>query len=193
MGDLIKHKKNAPRRARYKNDNTLTLLWDYYYSPKNVLLKPKEDEIRRRCEKAWDRLVSANTTMQTVNYLVKKYEIKSAATAFKYISMAKQLFGEPGESDRLVKKAISEEIAIRGMKKALKNDDLRALATLLNRYNAINDLEGGNDNAIATLLKGMRAFQISFTSDEEVLDKQIAEMRKDIPAVDIGYEEVKDD
>jgi hypothetical protein len=189
---LIKHKEGKPRRAGRTADDTMTVLWDYYYSNLNIELSPKEEELRQRFWAAWEKLIAPCTTSQTVNWLCKEYDV-APRTAYNYITGAKMLFGEPGESDRQAKKQISESLAIKGMEKALEAEDFKAYATLLKRYNEVNDLEGADNAMIANILRGLKAYDIFFKSDEEVLDKQIEDMRKDIPAVDIDFEDMSDE
>lgn len=189
---LIKHKEGKPRRAGRTEEDTMDVLWEYYYGKLNVELEQKQEELRQRLWAAWEKLIAPCTTSQAVNWLCKKYEV-SPRTAYNYISGAKMLFGEPGESERQAKKAISESLAIKGMKKALKAEDFKAYATLLKRYNEVNDLEGADNAMIANVLKGLKAYNIIFKSDDEVLDKQIEEMRKDIPAVDVDFEDLSDE
>lgn len=187
---LVKKDPTLPRSARRTGDSTVDRIWKYYYDTKtNITLNDKEEQIRERLEHVWKLMGNILTRPQ----IVKKQEIKfgiSQKQAYLDIEKAKLLFGDPEDTSKKAKIAIVSHWLEKAMRKALKNDDLKAFEKLVFRYSRINGLDEKENTLLEDLIKNEKPAAIIFSSDADILKKQAEDMVKDVPTVDISHQEV---
>ncbi len=185
---LVAIKNALPREAKKKGDTTFDRIFKYYFEKKkSIKLTDKEEAIRNRWYFAWQLLCNAYTRNQVALALKKKFELKSEKTGFNDVDSAMRLFSDPKNGDKQAKKAISEELILKGIKKAWDTENLDAYERLITRFNKVNGLEN-EENPIGDWMKRQKPIAIVFSSDENVLKKQADDLMRGIE--DITFEDV---
>lgn len=189
---LVKSKEKAPREAKKTKDSTFDRIFKFYYSKNRIVLRDKEEEIRDRWYTAWQLLCNTYTRNQVAKGLAKQFGI-TERQGFQDVDNAMKLFSDPKNTDKLAKRAISEEWTVKGIKKAWDNGDLLSYERLIRRYNRINGLEN-EENPLSEWIKNQKPVAVLITADPKELEKAAAELMKDVPDVhDIPYQEVEDE
>lgn len=196
----IKPKKSSGKRRanlqqparRDFGESYFDRIWQYYYDKKcEIKLSDFELQLVDRWEFAWQMRRGMNTKTQIARMMEKKFNI-SKYTALDDINKAHNLYGgDPEIANKEAHREIASEWAIMGMQRAWKKGDLEMHQRYLLRYAKLHDLENHDDNGLAALVKKLEPIVINISTDPEVLQKRIEEMRKEIEqAHDIDYEEV---
>lgn len=182
-----------PMEARKTKDSTMDRIWKYYHDKKRQQnLTPEEENIRNRWEKAWFLLCQHRSLKDTAAILERLFGVKKSV-AYDDARNAMLLFGDPRADMKDAKRAIAETMVLRGADKAWKTGDLEAYYKFVKEYKEVNLLNLEEDNRIAELLKKLRPVQITFVSAPEQLKKQAEELMKNVPAVDVDFEDVQDE
>jgi RNAse (barnase) inhibitor barstar len=180
----------ALREARRITDKHFNVLWKYYYEPqKQVQLTDFEDEFRRRLSNAWDLLTGKvlndrKAVLAHTQWCKDNFMQITERTAYNDICRAKMLFGDPRVNTPVFEKARMSNIILELIEVAKRNGDLENAGRLIRRYNAVNGLEDDLKTNVPR-----PPITIVFSSDEETLLKQAAELMKGA-AVDTDYEDV---
>lgn len=189
---LVKDKENAPREAKKTKDSTFDRIFKFYYSKNKIVLSDREEHIRERWYYAWQLLCNAYSRNQVARGLHQKFGI-SERQGFHDVDNAMMLFSDPRTSDKMAKRAISEEWITKGIKKAWDKQDLLAYERLIRRFNRVNGLEN-EENPVADWVKNQKPVAVIITADPKQLEKDAAALMKNIPGVeDIPYEEVDEE
>jgi hypothetical protein len=178
------------REARRITDKYFNVLWKYYYEPqKNVQLTDFEEEMRKRLSNVWNLLTSKvlndrKAVLAHTQWCKDNYMQISERTAYDDIRRSKMLFGDPRVNTPIFEKARISNIILELIEEAKRIGDLENAGRLIRRYNAVNGLE---DDLKANIPRP--PITIVFSSDEETLKKQAAELMQGA-AVDTDYEDL---
>lgn len=176
-----------PKAAKKTKDGTFDRIWKYYHNQKSrIELSKEENSIRERLEKAWLVLCSHRNRKQVAEVLVKIFNI-SLPQAWRDVTDAMKLFGNPQDDLKEAKRAISETNALRGMERCWKNGDMEGYLKFQQEYNKINDLYTPKEgDSLAKFLKDFTPHQIVITTSPEELQRQAEKIASN--AIDIDYE-----
>lgn len=115
-----------------KKVSTLDKIRKYYLKGEDsVTLTEKQDEIRIRMYKAWNLMINYHSKEQAMSVIVNEYGC-SRAQAYRYVSDAMSVFGNPMANQKEAEKYLISEELIRSQQRSIKNGDeaayLKAMA-----------------------------------------------------------------
>jgi len=175
---LVTDKELQPREANKTNDSVFDRIYKYYHSNSRIELKPDEQVIMERWEKAWLLLCRHRTRNQVSQLLVKLFNI-SRATAYDDIRHSMNLFSDPREDMKSAKRAIAEDNFLKGADKAWKSGNLEMHMKYMDKYSEINGLmDESPDGGLADLIKKFKPTQIVMNFKAEDLMSEAERMRK---------------
>jgi len=88
----------------------------------SVTLTEKQDEIRIRVYKAWNLMINYHSKEQAMAVIMNEYDC-SRAQAYRYLSYAMSVFGNPIENHKEAEKYLISEDLIRSQQRSIKNGD----------------------------------------------------------------------
>lgn len=181
MEALISHKSNAPREMRKTTDTVFDRIWKSYFNKKtNVALNKEEEAIRERWDFAWKMLANMYTRRQVIEAITQKFNVKKSI-AYDDISKTMMLFGDPRNSNKEAKRALTEEWIIKGIKKAWDDGDLDAYERLVGRFAKINQLENDDQSeSLEKLLKNLAPTQIIINSNVPDLEAEAKRLQDEL-------------
>lgn len=180
------------QKIQYVRHTIFSLFRNYHDKKRQQNLTEDEHRIRERWEKAWFLLCSHNTQKDAAAKIEKLFSI-GRSVAYDDMRNAMLLFGDPRNDLKDAKRAIAETMVLKGAKKAWKEGDLEAHQKYMKQYIELNRLDSDDDTRLADLLKKMRPVQVVFVSERAQLEKQASDLMKDVPTVDVDYEEAGDE
>jgi len=185
---IISHKSEAKREMRKTSDSIFDRICKYYFNQKtNVKLTAQEEAIRERWDFAWKLLANMYTRRQVTDALVQTYQVHKTV-AYDDLNKCMMLFGDPRQSNKDAKRALSEEWITKGIKKAWDDQDLDAYERLIGRYNKLNKLESENDIDTEDLLANFKPHQVFIVASMEQLQAEVKKLQEDL-VLDIPHEE----
>jgi len=115
-----------------KKVTTLDKIRKYYLKGcDSVTLSDKQDEIRIRVYKAWNLLINYHSKEQAMAVILNEYNC-SRAQAYRYVSDAMSVFGNPIANQKEAEKYLIGEDLIKSQQRSIKNKDeaayLKAMA-----------------------------------------------------------------
>nr|WP_315245150.1 hypothetical protein [uncultured Flavobacterium sp.] len=115
-----------------KKVTTLDKIRKYYLKGEDsVTLTEKQDDIRIRMYKAWNLMINYHSKEQAMSVIVNEYAC-SRAQAYRYVSDAMSVFGNPMANQKEAEKYLISEELIRSQQRSIKNGDeaayLKAMA-----------------------------------------------------------------
>lgn len=106
-----------------KKVTTLDKIRKYYLQgPDKVTLTPTQDDIRIWVDKAWNLMINYHSNEQAMKVIMTEGN-KSRAQAYRYLSIAKSVFGNPLENNKEAKRYLIEEDLMRLQQRAIKAKD----------------------------------------------------------------------
>jgi hypothetical protein len=179
-----------PREANKTKDSTFDRIYKYYHNDKTrIELTGEEHAIRERLEKAWLLMCRHRTGKQVAELIEKIFKV-SRSVAYDDIRKAKNLFTDPQNDLKDAKRAIHEEMVLRGADRCWKNGDMDGYWKFTKEYGVINNLGADDGNGVGDLLKKLKAQQVIIVADpEDLLDK--ARKIQDELTHDIEFEDTK--
>lgn len=179
-----------PREAKKTNDSTFDRIYKYYHNSKTrIELSELENKIRERWEKAWLLLCRHRTQKEVVDILTKLFPI-GKSVAYDDMRNAMTLFGNPQDDLKDAKRAIAENMALRGADKAWKEGDLTMYHKFLESYRDLNGLTGDKDTSMGDLLKKMKPQQIIIVAKADELKAEAEALQEELTK-DIDFETVE--
>lgn len=94
----------------------------YLKGEDSVTLTEKQDEIRIRVYKAWNLLINYHSAEQAVAVIMNEYG-GGRAQAYRNVSDAMSIFGNPIANQKEAKKYLIEEELIKSQQRSIKNKD----------------------------------------------------------------------
>lgn len=191
----MEEKSNLPRSAKRVEDTTYDRIWKYYFhKDTEIALSENEEEMRERWQEAWRLRCDILTKAETVEMLVKNYNV-SIRTAYYDIVNSQKLFGNPQEGNKAALKVILTEILTKALKKAYDAKSYDIVEKISGRISKINGLEDKDDNLLTEMLKNMKPHTIVFSADPETLRKQAESLMEgvDEETHDVDFEEEEDE
>lgn len=115
-----------------KKVSTLDKIRRYYLKGEDsVTLTDKQNDIRIRMYKAWNLMINYHSKEQAMSVIVNEYDC-SRAQAYRYVSDAMSVFGNPMANQKEAEKYLISEELIRSQQRSIKNGDeaayLKAMA-----------------------------------------------------------------
>lgn len=106
-----------------KKITTLDKIRKYYLKgEESVSLTEKQDEIRVRIYKAWNLMINYHSKEQAMAVVMNEYNC-SRAQAYRYVSDAMSVFGNPMANQKEAEKYLLNEELIRSQQRSIKNGD----------------------------------------------------------------------
>lgn len=128
-----------------KKVTTLDKIRKYYLKGESyVHLTEKQEEIRIRILKAWNLLINYHSTEQAISRLMTETEC-SRAQAYRYVSDAKVVFGDPVANHQEAKRYILEEDLKRLQQRAIKDKDGRLELAVIKQLIKLGDFDKNKD------------------------------------------------
>lgn len=169
-----------PREAKKTNDKTFDRIYKYFHNDKTQIeLSPEEVKILERWEKAWLLLCRHRTRKQTADIIGKLFSV-GRSVAYNDINNAMMLFSNPDNQLKEAKRAIHEEMALRGADKCWKKGDMDGYWKFVKEYREVNNLGVENADGVADLLKKFKPAQIIIVSTQEELEKQAQQIQEEL-------------
>lgn len=187
ISPIVAHKADSLREANKTNDSTFDRIYKYYHGKSRLQLRPEEDSIRERWEKAWLILTHHRTQKKTVEMLERICGI-GKSTAYDDVKNAMILFGNPVDGLKEAKRAIFETAILNGAQKAWKRGDLEAHLKYMKEYKEVNGLHLQDGDNLKDILKGLKPHTIVFVTNQELLKKEADQLLANIPAIDVDFE-----
>jgi hypothetical protein len=179
-----------PKQANKTKDSTFDRIYKYYHSEKSrVELTKIETDIRERLEKAWLLLCRHRTRKQVAEIIEKLFKV-SRSVAYDDIRNAMMLFSNPQEDLKDAKRAIHEEMALRGADRCWKNNDMDGYWKFVKEYREVNNLTGEGSDAIGDLLKNLKPLQIIIVASQKELENEARALQEELTH-DVEYEDAK--
>lgn len=176
-----------PRQANKTKDSTFDRIYKYYHSDKSrIELTPDEIKIRERWEKSWLLLCRHRTRKQTADIIEKLYGV-GRSVAYDDIRNSMMLFSNPQNDLKDAKRAIHEEMALRGADRCWKNGDMDGYWKFVKEYREVNNLGELEGDGMAELLKKLKPMQITIVATMQELENEAKSLQDEI-TLDIEHQ-----
>lgn len=194
ISDVLTNGKDLrPREARKTKDSTMDRIWKYYHDKKRQQnLTEDEHKVRERWEKAWFLLCSHKNMKDASEEIEKMFNVKRSV-AYDDVRNAMLLFGDPRNDMKDAKRALAESMVLKGLEKAWAEGDLEVYYRFVKEYKEINQLNVAEDGRLAEILRKMRPTTVVFVASKEQLERQAQELMKNVPTVDVDYEDADEE
>lgn len=180
-----------PREAKKTNDSTFDRIYKYYRNNKTrIELADEEKVILERWEKSWLLLCRHRTRKQVAEITQKLFKV-GRAVAYDDIRNAMMLFSDPLNDLKDAKRAIHEEMVLRGADRCWKKGDMDGYWKFTKEYREVNSL-GNDDNAngVADLLKKLVPQQVIIVADPDELKSMASKIQEELTH-DIEFKEAE--
>lgn len=179
-----------PRAMRRTNETTFDRIYNFHFGKTRVELTEKETEIKDRWDYAFRLFVGTKTDREVVIALTRKFEIEERQ-AYDDLKNMKLLYSQPRNADKELRRLKSEAQILWGMRKARLKKDMESHFRYLKLYNEIHGLNIEEGNELADKMKELKPHAIMFVLDTAALKAAADELMKDVPAIEIEYQEVQ--